>query len=249
MLDLNLSNKENCPPVLSGVKANWKEDLNPVMNTTSSSLRSPRRLLWPPSERSLAEVSGASMPNLVDLKLPPIIAAKKKRELEVLGNGDQNPFVVTPKPTGSLFGQPPSPVITYPSQPRSEWHITAPFDELMVTMNRLRRLFEKCLCSGVRLELVNLEEPGPNQEKKLIASVLGLNFGTATKVKKLLLLMRYQSINFSLEVVSIFPIYCGGSTGILSEWRSKGPQECFVLKEYGSRATWTRSFGTQTWTR
>lgn len=169
---------ENCPPVLCGSVGNRSLEL--LGTCTGSSLSPLRpRLLWPPSRESLAEVS---MQNCQDQR--PLQSTSVRRRLESmdLGSGELNPFVETRRPIGTVFGQPPSPEISLLSPRRSEWVIMGTSEELVLISHRLRRLFERRMCSGVRLGLESHVVPGTNLEFKLIASVQGQNFGTATRV-------------------------------------------------------------------
>lgn len=169
---------ENCPPALCGYAGSRNlENLATSIGNLSSP--SSRRLLWPPSRESLEEVS---MLNSQDQRLPPSMSVRSRLESMDLGNGEPNPFVVTRRPIGTVYGPPQSPEISLLSPRRSEWVIMGTSEELVLISHRLRRLFEKRMCSGVRLGLESHVVPGTNLEFKLIASVQGQNFGTATRV-------------------------------------------------------------------
>lgn len=94
-------------PTSYGRKASWREEPSPGTSTTSSSLDSPRRLLFPELPRSSG---GASTPNFLGrLQRMPTLA-RKRPGLDQHGNMGPSPSPETLKQTGNQYGPPPSSV-------------------------------------------------------------------------------------------------------------------------------------------
>lgn len=93
----------------------------------SSSSPSARRSLLPALRQSLEDLS---MPSCLDRMLPTSTSVNTIPGSKDLGNGVPNPLRETLKQTGSLYGPPPSPEISYPSLLRSVWLVTGPFERL-----------------------------------------------------------------------------------------------------------------------
>lgn len=215
--------KENCPPMLCGSKVNKKPEARMDICIGSSSSPSPRKLLWPPSEESLAEVSMQSFP---DLNVRMTTFAKKKPESMDLGSMEQSLSEEMPKLIGKPSGNRPRPGIWRPSPPTYEWSLTGHFERLVPTMTALDRLFAKFGYTGAEVGLVNLGELGKKEAWMLTASVQGASFGMVTRVNRVLSLM-------NSEEVSTFPMCCDGVIGTRSVWRSKEAQDLLNARRSG----------------
>lgn len=230
-------NKENCQPGLYGSVVSRNLDMLTDTAIGSLSLHVKPRLLWPPSRKSLAEVSGGSMPNCLDLQPRVNMSAKKTLGLQDLGSGVRNLSVGTPPPIGNRFGPPPSPGIWTPSQQMYEWCLTGPLEPLLRTSHALKRLFARFGCSGESVVVANLGAPGMKPVWRLMASVRVVSFGMATRVRKMLCLMNF-------EEGLMYPISSDGVTGTRCEWKSKEALVPLSLVRSGSRRIWTQGSGT-----
>lgn len=231
-------NKENYPPGLSGRKDSKSLEMLADTCIGSSSSLPARRLLWPASSRSLAQVAGVSMPNCPDLNMQPPTVVKRTQESWGHGNGDLNPFDEIPRSIGNPYGVPPSPEILTRSPRVYEWLVIGPFELLGQTSYRLGLLSERYLSSGVERRLVNLGELGMKPEWTLILSVREASSGMVIKVKRILL-------STSFEAESIFPMFCDGVIGIRSVWKLKDQVDHWTPNVYGSLPMLIPEIGTQ----
>lgn len=119
--------------------------------------------------------------------------------------------------------------------------VTTVSKELLQTIWNHLQLNEKLLCFGELQELESLEELGKKPRFKRIQKILGLNFGMATEVKKMLL-----SMNSVEELMS--HTYSDGSIDIQLLLKSKDPVSFSPQKRFGSPQIWTHENGSPSWT-
>jgi len=205
-------------------KVNSKRVLLPDIATGKSSLRSRKKHL---SEVSKTCLENQFMPNLAVHPPPTPTVGRMK---QVLAEPDLNSVLsrltVPKRPIGSLYGPPPSPEIWVPSRHIAELSITGLFDELVQIIHEQSQWNVNALSSGAQLELESLDVLGMKRLWKLTVKIPAPSFGMVTKWKKMLL-----SMNFVEEL--ILPIYFGGLTGTLFEWRSKGVPSHLQQKKFG----------------
>lgn len=97
---------------------------------------------------------------------------------------------------------------------------------------------KKYMCSGVILELANLEMHGNRQVWTLTLRIPVPNGGTDTVVRNVLL-------STSFEEISMLPICSDGSTVTRSWWKSKEVVSHFKQSKYGLQAICPPANGTQ----
>lgn len=207
------------------------------MNITKSSLRSARKLLWPPVEPSLVP----STPNCRGLPPPLLTVRKKRRVLANLSNMELDQSAETLSPIGTPYGPPPLPMTSWPFPQASEFKAIGHYELLLPIFRLLLRWNEKYMYTGERLVLVNQGEPGMKQDWMLIAKIHGLNSGMDIKLKKML-------SSTSFVEVSMLPTFSDGAIVIQSEWRQKALQDHWRPRKSGLPQTLTQETGIPTWT-
>lgn len=229
--------EENCQLASPGAEDNLKEEKPPGMNITKLSLRSARRKLFPGSKACLEEESMENLPSRPKRKST---APKRLPVLENLSNMEPNPFVETPRSSGSPYGPPPSPEISTPSLQMLEWLIITPSERSTQIMQCLDLLLEKSKYSGVLQELVNHTVHGVKQDSVLTLNAQGPNSGMVTKLKQMLSLMNFGAVSTS---------HTSSDGQIVTQfvWKSKDLPDPLMLKEYGLHQIWTQEAGIPSW--
>lgn len=112
--------------------------------------------------------------------------------------------------------------------------------ELAQTM--LNRLLwsEVVSCTGAKLELVKVIEPGKSLGHRLIVKIPSRNGGVAIEVKRMLLSMNFGAL-------STYHTFYDGVIAIRSLWKPKAVVHPCVPRRSFSQAIYTPENGTQTW--
>lgn len=143
------------------------------------------------------------------------MSGKRKRESPARSlSWGESPIDVTMQPTGTLFGNPPSPVVFSKSPPTYEFNITGLYALSLQTIAHHLLWSDKFSSFVVELALESLAAHGMKQVFLLTLKIREPNFGMVTEISRMLSLMNF-------EAVSTSPIYSGGSIGTLCLWRSK----------------------------
>jgi hypothetical protein len=99
-----------------------------------------------------------------------------------------------------------------------EWSAIGPDELLEAIIPKLFQWNEMLLSSGVRLELGSPDERGMKLAWTLTVKTLVPSSGVAIRMNQILWLMNFVE-------VSTLPIFFGGWTVILSEWKLRDLQE------------------------
>lgn len=152
-------------------------------------------------------------------------------------SSEQNPFVETPRLTGSPCGTQLSLETSMQSLQTFVWSVTGPYVPLLRIMTVLNRWNALSMFSGVLLALESPGEPGKKQDWELIVRTRDPNSGVDTPLRKMLLSMSFEEVLTSATS-------CAGLIVTRFAWKSKGRRDLCVQEEFGSPPTWTPVIGT-----
>lgn len=233
------SPKPDGPPAYqtdaNGLEDNWSA---PMETTDTGNLwsPSPRRLLYPES----ATYSDLSTPSVPDRQPPSTTSGRKTPESPTPSlNSESDACSGLPPPTGRGYGTMPLQGTSSVSLPILEYAVIVPsktFGQIM--LDRLH-WSEVVQYYGVVQVLVKAEGLLKKPEWMLTIRIHEPSSGAAIAVKRMLFWMNFEEQSTSL-------ISFDGLIGIQSLWSSKAPVHPCYLNGFGSRATSTRTTGTQT---